>query len=154
MNRTVGQLLSLWWKGHDSDNSKKKIFFFWDFRLFYSIFMYIIITKQPISLIHPWREKRYIHIKNTDKRSYLMKINVCVYCAFVCVCMCVRFVCLYVRTCVHVCVCINIVVILVVETFKTTQIHKQFKSTLQLLMLLLYFISFRFFHIIHFVSMI
>ena len=30
----------------------------------------------------------------------------------------------------------------------------QFKSTLQLLVLLLYFISYRFFHIIHFVSMI
>ena len=130
-----------------------------------------------------------------------MKINVCVFCAFVCVCMCVRafcvFVCANLRTCVcvccvcasvRVCVYINIVFILVVETFKTTNIHKhvriniqykqyclnmsiiqwsffqcswlftffmiQFKSTLQLLVALLYFISFRFFHIMHFVSMI
>ena len=40
-----------------------------------------------------------------------MKINVCVFCAFVCVYMCVRafcvFVCANLRTCVCVCACVR-----------------------------------------------
>ena len=68
-----------------------------------------------------------------------MKINMYVFCAFMCVCKCLRacvlcvcmcgvaYVCacvVRVRASVRVYVCINIVVLLVVETFKTTKIHK------------------------------
>ena len=99
---------------------------------------------------------------------------VCLYvrtCVRVCVRACVR-VC--VRMCV--CLCINIVVILVVETFKTTKIHKHVRINIHYKQYclnmsiiqwsffqcrwkaqysyLFCFISFRFFHIIHFVSMI
>ena len=96
------------------------IYFFlcWDFRLFYSIFMYIIVTKKQISLIHPWREKRYIHIYRImtkiifieNKCVRVLCIRVCVYVRawVLCVCMCeLACVCVcMLRVCVRACVCL------------------------------------------------
>ena len=78
-------------------------------------------------------------IFNENKRVRVLCIRVCIcvraFCVFLCACVraCCVFVCANLCTCVCVlrvcasvlvCVCIDTVVILVVETFKTTNIHK------------------------------